>query len=89
MGAPPSINLIREIFSLQAIINFDLTIIIPLTLVVALAVAYTLILYSSSQQGPVSPLSHRFAVLSCRELNLLLAHSLAGLGLSLLVGLII
>ena len=55
MGGPPTINLIREIFSIIAFVNFDPSIILPVSVITFLAAAYTLVLFRGTQQG-VPPL---------------------------------
>lgn len=51
MGAPPTINLVREIVSIVGIINFNYLTLIPISGITFMAVAYTLILFSNSQHG--------------------------------------
>lgn len=51
MGGPPTVNLISEIFSIVAFVNFDLSIILPISAITFLAAAYTLVLFRGTQQG--------------------------------------
>lgn len=51
MGAPPSRNLLSEILAIRGLINTDLGLSFQVSFLVLLAGAYTLVLYSSSQQG--------------------------------------
>merc|ERR1712061_475495 len=51
MRAPPSRNLIAELFTISSLANNSFCIILQLGLLVILRGAYTLLLYSSSSQG--------------------------------------
>lgn len=51
MGAPPTINLLAEIFRINSLVNHNLWRRLSLALVTFLAVAYSLIIYSSTRQG--------------------------------------
>lgn len=51
IGAPPSINLIRELIMLSSIINFTLLTSGPLIITFFLAAVYSLLLYSSIHHG--------------------------------------
>lgn len=75
MGAPPSFNLLREIFCFLRIGSHNLTSYLFLGLAAILAVAYTLLLYSRTQHGkPTSGVSCG-APLSPRDFILLITHS--------------
>lgn len=52
IGGPPSINLIREIYLIISLISNRAISLVPLRILAFMGVAYTLILYASSQQGP-------------------------------------
>lgn len=52
MGGPPTINLISEIYLIIRLVSNNIWILIPLSILTFLGVAYTLVLYASSQQGP-------------------------------------
>ena len=82
MGAPPSINLIREIFRILSLFNTIWLTCIPLGFIATLAVAYTLILYSSSQQGQANHMKKFIFPLTTRELSVLRSHALVALILS-------
>lgn len=51
MGAPPTINLVREIISIVGILNFSRIICIPVSIITFFAAAYTLVLYRGTQHG--------------------------------------
>jgi NADH-ubiquinone oxidoreductase chain 4 len=51
IGAPPTVNLVREISSIVGFINFDFYLWLPIAVITFFAAAYTLVLYRSSQQG--------------------------------------
>lgn len=51
MGAPPTINLVREIWALNTLVSLCWATIVPIAILSFFAAAYTLILYASSQQG--------------------------------------
>lgn len=89
MGGPPSVNLIREIISLTAVLNSSFTTRFSLILVTGLAVAYSLILYASSQQGQLSASKVNNFPLSLRELNLMSSHVVPRFSLRLVVCLVL
>merc|ERR1719229_81198 len=51
MRAPPSSNLVAELFVISSIINNSVSVVFQIGLIILLAGAYTLVLYSSSSQG--------------------------------------
>lgn len=88
MGAPPSLNLLREIFSLISILTVS-PLASPLLLVItAFAVAYTLILYARSQQGQFSFSKLNNSSFSLREARLTSSHVFTVFALRLVVSLI-
>jgi len=89
MGAPPSLNLIREILRLVAILNSNKVFSLSLALIAGLAVAYTLILYARSQQGQTSTSKTALLPLSLREISLIALHALVIFILRAIVNLII
>lgn len=74
IGAPPTINLIREIFSIIGILNYTWIIWIPVSTITFIAAAYTLILFSSTQQGKTSPSLTSIEALNHNDLNILRTH---------------
>jgi NADH-ubiquinone oxidoreductase chain 4 len=85
MGAPPSLNLLREIISVLRIINLSNVFFAPLRFIIGLAVAYNLLLYAGSQQGQPNFRKSYFYVVSIRESSLLRAHAYTGLTLSVIL----
>jgi len=51
IGAPPTINLLREIICINRLVGLSLCFIAPLILLTFFAAAYSLVFYASSQQG--------------------------------------
>lgn len=76
MGAPPSLNLIREILRLLAVLTSHMTFALTLGIIAGLAVAYTLILYASSQQGQIRFAKINIAPLNFRESITIASHVL-------------
>ena len=83
------INLLREIICLISILNTTFVLGAPIMLIAGLAVAYSLILYASSQQGQAGFSKTNNSSLSLRELNLMSSHVLPGLALRLVVHLVL
>ena len=88
MGAPPSINLIREIFSVITLLNLNNVWSLPLMFIAGLAVAYTLILYAGTQQGQVRNQKPNLTPLSMREISLLSSHAASVFGLVTVISLL-
>lgn len=76
MGGPPTINLLGEIVCVLSILSFNFYFLIFLGVISFLAVAYTLILYSSTQQGVVFLIKDSIYFLSSRELLGCFTHGL-------------
>lgn len=55
MGAPPSRNLLSEALAIRGLVNRDLGLSFQVSFLAFLGGAYTLVLYSSSQQGQKKP----------------------------------
>ena len=51
MGAPPSVNLIREILCLLSLLSYNIVLRRLVAITAIMAVVFTLLLYASSQQG--------------------------------------
>ena len=51
IGGPPTVNLISEIISIVGILNFNIFIFVPISLITFIAAAYTLVLYRGTQHG--------------------------------------
>lgn len=89
MGAPPSLNLIREIVSIISLINIIRALIAPLRLVAGLAVAYTLLLYASAQQGQSRFRKPRSNMVSLRENTLMFSHVFVAIRIRLVISFVI
>lgn len=76
MGGPPSINLLSEVIRLVSILNARFKLTPLLMFITGLAVAYSLILYASSQQGQFRFRKTNSGVLSLREVRLIFSHVL-------------
>ena len=74
MAAPPRINLIREIFLITAIIRQSIFIIIPLSLIRFITVAYSLYLYSTTRHGPTINISAPISYTNISDMMLLTLH---------------
>lgn len=75
MGAPPTVNLIREVASIVGIISNSSAYSFPITLLTFFAAAYTLVLYRSTQHGSFAGSSFRGRPLLNVESWLLFNHS--------------
>lgn len=76
MGGPFTLNLLREIMLLNALINFQPLFILSLVIITFFAAAYSLILYSSTQQGQTNNFNVRVEPLSTTEITNLALHRL-------------
>jgi len=75
MGAPPSLNLLREILRLLALLRVDLLSLLPLAFTLMLAVAFTLLLYASTQQPQPRVNKFKTTPLNAREILLFFLHT--------------
>jgi hypothetical protein len=66
----------------------DKLILIPLTLITGLAVAYTLMLYAGSQQGQPGANKQAFFRLTLREIRLLHSHTLSVFGIAIIISIL-
>lgn len=76
IAAPPSLNLAREVFIIFSIIIFSIPTAIPLILIGGLRVAYSLILYTSSQHGTINFFSNPLQSFSSYSYLRILFHAL-------------
>ena len=76
MGAPPSLNLLREIFRVIRLLGRDYLFILPLSATLMLAVAFSLLLYASTQQPQPRTMNPKIPALSLRELLIFFLHVL-------------
>ena len=74
IAAPPRINLIREIFLITAIIRQSMYIIIPLSLIRFITVAYSLYLYTTTRHGPLINISAPISYNRISDIRLLTLH---------------
>jgi len=74
IGAPPTINLVREIYLIIAIVNSRFISLLSLALITFLAVAYTLVIYRNTQQGQLRNNFSLFKRISIINLRNLLLH---------------
>lgn len=88
MGAPPTINLIREILALICLINTSIYSLPALAALTFLAAAYTLILYSVTQHGYPAVALRKPSTLNQIETTLLFQHCVWLFTLPLAVGLV-
>lgn len=76
IGGPPTLNLVREIVSFILAYAINLSRVLPYSIMAALAVAYSLTLFSLSQHGASTKLANSPKPLTIRELTNLFYHSL-------------
>nr|QIT06465.1 NADH dehydrogenase subunit 4 [Mesaphorura yosii] len=76
MGAPPSINLLSELYLLGGLMSFSKMMLIFLPLGSFLGVVFTIYLFSYSQHGKMNGGVQSYWVVSFVELNSLVLHSL-------------
>nr|YP_010693238.1 NADH dehydrogenase subunit 4 [Bactrocera moluccensis]WCB99043.1 NADH dehydrogenase subunit 4 [Bactrocera moluccensis] len=74
MAAPPSLNLLGEIFLLNSIVSWSWITMISLSLLSFFSAAYTLYLYAYSQHGKIFSGVYSFSGGSIREFFLLFLH---------------
>lgn len=67
IGAPPTLNLVREVTSIIGLLTLSSIVVFPVILLTFFAAAYTLILYSSTQHG--KPSNHSMSQLSLHKLE--------------------
>lgn len=74
IAAPPTINLISEIFLIISIIGFNYLIILVFPLGSFLGAVFTIFIYSFSQHGKIFIRSFSFNLVNYRELHILVLH---------------
>jgi len=74
MAAPPSINLIREIFLISSVISYSIYALFPVAIIRFFTAAYSLLIYSSIQHGQLRSFSNPLQVIKTKDILLLLAH---------------
>jgi len=74
IAAPPTINLISEIFLMSTIIGYDIIIILIFPLGSFLGAVFTLFIYSYSQHGKIYYLVYGVALVTVREVHVVILH---------------
>jgi len=74
IAAPPSINLIREIFLITSIISYSTVALIPVGVIRFLTAAYSLYMYISVQHGQKRSFAQPLQVLKSKDMLLLSSH---------------
>ena len=77
MGGPPTLNLLREIYLIIGLTTNNRTLALPLSLSAFLAAGYTLILYSSSQQGQLTASGRPYAPTRILQITFLFSLALS------------
>ena len=85
MGGPPTFNLLREIINFSLLLSFSCFTLLPIFFLAGLAVAYSLILYSRTQQGAPRGVKGASPPLSLVEATNLSVHRVAPIGLVLAI----
>merc|ERR1711963_174199 len=67
--APPSSNLVAELFVISSIMNNSVWVIFQIGFIILLAGAYTLVLYSSSSQGQKKSKARALTQMRQREIS--------------------
>nr|WEG23721.1 NADH dehydrogenase subunit 4 [Polydora cf. ciliata DS-2023] len=76
LGAPPSINMLSEVMLITATISFSSLTMPLMTLMILLTTAYCLLLFSTTQYGPVSNYINPWNLHSQRHFSISALHSL-------------
>nr|AOR07193.1 NADH dehydrogenase subunit 4 [Mesenchytraeus antaeus] len=74
MAAPPSINLLSEIFLITSIMSYSTAALIPVGIVSFLTAAYSLFMYVSVQHGQKSSFAQPLQMMKSKDMLLLSAH---------------
>lgn len=74
IAAPPSINLIREIFLISSVISYSTYAIFPVALIRFFTAAYSLLIYSSIQHGQLRTFANPLQIIKTKDMLLLLSH---------------
>jgi len=76
MAAPPSINLLREIILITAVLSYSIYSIITISLIRFLTAAYSLHIFSTTQHGQIRTFSNPLQLIKRKDMLLLLIHLL-------------
>jgi NADH-ubiquinone oxidoreductase chain 4 len=74
IAAPPTINLLSEIFLMGRIIGFDLFMLLLFPLGSFIGVVFSLFIFSYSQHGKLYNMGYGVSLVSSREIHILLLH---------------
>lgn len=74
MAAPPSINLISEIFLISSVLSYSSYSILPVALISFFTAAYSLLIYSSIQHGQLRSFTNPLQIIKTKDILLLLSH---------------
>jgi len=74
IAAPPSINLLREIFLISSIISYSTAALIPVSFIRFFTAVYSLLIYVSLQHGNLSLYAKPLQIIKIKDILLLLAH---------------
>nr|WRQ18116.1 NADH dehydrogenase subunit 4 [Tachinomorphus sp. 1 FYJ-2024a] len=74
MAAPPSLNLLGEIYLINSLVMFSGLSMLPLSLISFLSACYSLYLYSYTQHGKFFPGLYSFSMVNLREFLLMFLH---------------
>ena len=85
MRAPPSSNLVAELFVISSIMNNSVWVIFQIGFIILLAGAYTLVLYSSSSQGQKKSKARALTQMRQREIRVFCTIVVIVYGLSFII----
>nr|AOR07192.1 NADH dehydrogenase subunit 4 [Mesenchytraeus solifugus] len=74
MAAPPSINLMSEIFLISSVMSYSTVAMIPVAVISFFTAAYSLLMYTSIQHGQLSSFANPLQMMKTKDMLLLLAH---------------
>jgi len=74
IAAPPTINLLSEIFLIGRIIRYDYFIMLVFPLGSFLGAVFTIFIFSYSQHGKIFYINFRFPLMNFREVHTLVLH---------------
>jgi NADH-ubiquinone oxidoreductase chain 4 len=74
MAAPPSINLLREIILITAILSSSLFSILLISLISFFTAAYSLYIFSTTQHGQIRTFANPLQTIKTKDILLLLIH---------------
>lgn len=75
LGAPPSINMLAEVILLTATISFSKILVLLLFTIIMFTTTYCLLLYRSTQYGPLRSYINPWNIINRRNFSILFIHS--------------